>query len=305
MLRFLGRRLGFSLVTVGLVVTVVFWLSRVSGDPVTLLAGFDATEESKEQLRKSLGLDRPFLMQYFSYLGEIARFEFGNSFRSGRSAMGEVWSRLPATLLLASVSLTIAVAVSVPLGVLAAIRRGSWPDSVARFVALIGQAVPNFWLGLLLIFFVAVRLGWLPTGGRGGVTSLILPAVTLSTASIASLTRLTRSAMIDVLNQDYVTLARLKGLSPARVIVRHALSNALIPILTILGLQIGLLLAGSVVVETIFAWPGVGRLMIQSLEVSDYPVVQAIVLVIATTVVLANLLTDLIYMVIDPRIRYD
>ncbi|MFT3851874.1 MAG: ABC transporter permease [Ilumatobacteraceae bacterium] len=220
--------------------------------------------------------------------------------------MDEVLHRLPATLSLAAAALLIAVLVAVPLGVIAAIKRGRWPDTAARFVALVGQAVPNFWLGLLLIFGFGVKLGWFPTGGRdAGWRSLVLPAITLSTASVASLTRLTRSAMIDVLNQDYITLARLKGLRTRRVILRHGLSNALIPILTILGLQIGLLLAGSVVVETIFAWPGIGRLVIQSLEVSDYPVVQAAVLIIAISVVLANLATDLVYMIVDPRIRYD
>ncbi|MFV0309752.1 MAG: ABC transporter permease [Desertimonas sp.] len=306
MLRFLGRRLGYAIITVGLVLTVVFWMSRVAGDPVRLLAGFDATDENLEQIRSDLGLDEPLVMQYGRFVGDISEGDFGKSFRTGRPAMGEVMNRLPATLSLAAAALVFAVVVAVPLGILAALKRGRWPDTVARFIALVGQAVPNFWLGLLFIFFFAVRMGWFPTGGRNdGFRSLILPALTLSTASVASLTRLTRSAMIDVLNQDYITLARLKGLKPHRVIVRHGLSNALIPILTILGLQIGLLLAGSVVVETIFAWPGIGRLVIQSLEVSDYPVVQAAVLVIALSVVLANLATDVIYMLVDPRIRYD
>lgn len=304
MLGFFGRRLGYAAITVALVVTVVFTMSRVAGDPVTLLAGFDATEENMAQIRESLGLDDPFVVQYGNYVADVFGFEFGDSFRTGRPAMSEVTNRLPATLTLAAVALLIGVVVAVPLGVYAAIKRGSWPDRVARFIALIGQAVPNFWLGLLLIFLLAVNLDLFPTGGKGGPASIVLPAITMSTASIASLTRLTRSAMLDVLNQDYITLARLKGLSPLRVIVRHGLSNALIPILTIMGLQIGLLLAGSVVVETIFAWPGVGQLVIQSLQVSDYPVVQAAVLVIALMVVLANLATDLVYMVVDPRIRY-
>jgi peptide/nickel transport system permease protein len=304
MVHFLGRRLGYALITVLLVVTVVFWMSRVAGDPVTLLAGFDVSEESMAKIRESLGLDRSIVVQYGQFLSDLVHLRFGDSFRTGRPAMDEVLHRLPATLSLAAAALTFAVLVAVPLGVLAALKRGRWPDKAARLVALIGQAVPNFWLGLLLIFLFAVRLGWLPTGGRDdGWKSLVLPALTLSTASLASLTRLTRSAMIDVLNQDYITLARLKGLKTGRVIVRHGLSNALIPILTILGLQVGLLLAGSVVVETIFAWPGIGRLVIQSLEVSDYPVVQAAVLIIALCVVLANIATDVVYMVVDPRIR--
>ena len=306
MVRFLGRRLGYAAITVALVVTVVFWMSRVAGDPVTLLAGFDVTEESKATIRADLGLDDPIVVQYGTFVTDIVTLDFGDSFRTGQPAMEEVLDRLPATLTLALTALLFAVVIAVPLGVLAALKRGRWPDSLARFVALLGQAVPNFWLGLLLIFFFAVRLDLFPTGGRDdGWKSLILPALTLCTASLASLTRLTRSAMIDVLNQDYITLARLKGLRAKRVILRHGLSNALIPILTILGLQIGLLLAGSVVVETIFAWPGVGRLVIQALEVSDYPVVQAAVLVIAISVVLANIATDLVYMIVDPRIRYD
>lgn len=304
MARFLLIRVAQSVVTVTLVVFVVFVMSRVAGDPVTLLAGFDFSQEDIAEVREELGLNDPLHEQFGRFLLDIARGDFGTSFRTNQPAMDEVLSRAPATAQLALVSMAISLAISIPLGVVAAIKRGSITDSVARFFALLGQATPNFWLGLMLIFFFAVRLGWLPTGGRPDWKALILPAFTLGTASAASITRLTRSAMVDVLNQDYITQARLKGLPERTVVLRHGFRNAMIPVLTILGLQIGILLAGSVIVETIFAWPGVGRLIIQSLGVSDYPVVQAAVLLIATTVVVANLITDIVYMIIDPRIRY-
>lgn len=304
MARFLVVRLAQSLTTIVLVLFVVFAMSRVAGDPVTLLAGFDFSQADIELVRDDLGLNDPFLQQFGRFMVDTARGDFGTSFRSNQPAMDEVLDRAPATAQLALVSFVISLCISVPLGVLAAVRRGSKADSVARFFALLGQATPNFWLGLMLIFFFSVRLGWLPTGGRGGWTSLILPAFALGTASAASITRLTRSAMIDVMNQDYITQARLKGMPEWKVIFKHGFRNAMTPVLTILGLQIGILLAGSVIVETIFAWPGVGRLVIQSLGVSDYPVIQAAVLLIVTTVVFANLLTDILYMVIDPRIRY-
>ena len=304
MARFLLVRIAQSLVTILLVLIVVFAISRVAGDPVTLLVSFDFSQEQIEEVRDELGLNDPLVAQFARFLGNAVQGDFGDSFRTDRPAMEEVLDRAPATAQLAVLSLAISLVISIPLGVLAAIKRGTLADGVARFFALIGQATPSFWLGLMLIFFFAVRLGWFPTGGQGGLDHLILPAVTLGTAAAASITRLTRSSMLDVWNRDYMTLARAKGVPERTVILKHGFRNAMIPVLTILGLRIGTLLAGSVVVETIFAWPGVGRLIIQAIQVSDYPVVQAAVLLIATTVVVANLLTDLAYMVIDPRIRY-
>lgn len=304
MARYLFIRLAQSAVTILLVVLVVFGISRVAGDPVTLLAGFDFSQEDIDRVKGELGLSDPLPEQFFRFVGEAVRGDFGDSFRTDRPAMEEVLNRAPATFELALVSLAISLLISIPLGVVAAMARGSKVDVFARLLALIGQAAPSFWLGLILIFFFSVRLGWFPTGGRDGAISIVLPAFTLGTAAAASITRLTRSTMLDVINRDYITLARTKGLPERTVILKHAFRNAMIPVITILGLRIGTLLAGAVIVETIFAWPGIGRLIIQAITVSDYPVVQAAVLLIATTVVLANLLTDVLYMVIDPRIRY-
>ena len=304
MLRFLLLRLAQSCLTIFLVLVVVFAISRIAGDPITLLAGFDTTPEDIARLRDELGLSDPLPVQFANFAGEAVRGDFGRSFRTDQPAMGEVLSRTPASAELAVVSLLISLLISIPLGLIAAIHRGTVIDTLARFFALVGQAAPSFWLGLMLIFFFSVRLGWFPTGGRGGLVNLVLPAFTLGTAAAASLTRLTRSTMLDVYNRDYMTMAGAKGLPQRTVILKHGFRNAMIPVLTILGIRVGTLLAGAVVVETIFAWPGVGRLIIQSIQVSDYPVVQAAVLLIATTVVLANFLTDVLYMFIDPRIRY-
>lgn len=304
MTRFLILRVGQSLLTILLVMFVVFAVARVAGDPVTLLVDFDTSQADIDQLKEELGLNDPLPVQFIEFVIDAARGDFGTSFRTSRPAMKEVLERVPASLQLAGLSLFFALVIAIPLGVLAAVSRGSMIDVIARLFALVGQAAPNFWVGLMLIFFFSVRLGWLPTGGRGGLDHMILPAITLGTAGAASIARLTRSALLDVLNSDFVTMARAKGLPRRTVIFKHALRNAMIPVVTILGLRIGALISGSVIVETIFAWPGVGRLIIQAINVSDFPVVQAAILLTATAVVFANLLTDIAYMFIDPRIRY-
>ena len=304
MRRYLAIRLVQSLVTILLVLFVVFALARLAGDPVTLLVDFEASQDDIDQIKENLGLNDPLPVQFVRFLGDAVQGDFGTSFRTSRPAMDEVLSRVPASAQLAGFSLLISLAISIPLGVLAAVTRGSIIDVIARFFALIGQAAPNFWVGLMLIFLFAVRFGWFPTGGRGGLDHMILPAITLGTSASASLTRLTRSSMLEVINSDFVTMARAKGLPRRVVIFKHALRNALIPIVTILGVRVGVLISGSVIVETIFAWPGVGRLIIQAINVSDFPVVQAAVLLTATTIIAANFLTDIAYIVIDPRIRY-
>ncbi len=293
-----------SVLTIFLVLLVVFSIARVAGDPVTLLVGFDFSQQDINQLKTELGLNDPLPVQFVRFVGDAMHGDFGTSFRTNQPAMKEVLQRVPASAQLALFALAISLAISLPLGVLAAITRGSPIDAGARTIALVGQAAPDFWLGLMLIFLFAVRLHWLPTGGRGGLDHMILPGITLGASASASLTRLTRSSMLDVLNRDYVTMARAKGVPERVVIAKHAFRNAMIPVITILGLRLGTLLAGSVIAETIFAWPGVGRLIIQAIQVSDFPVVQAAVLLTATTVVLANFLTDIAYMFIDPRIRY-
>jgi len=304
MRRYLVLRLLQGLFTLLLVMITVFTIARVAGDPITLLVSFDSSQADIDRIREEMGLADPLPQQFARFMWDAARGDFGTSFRTGAPAMEEVLGRVPATLQLTAFALLISLAISIPLGVLAAVTRGSLADVVARLFALVGQAAPNFWVGLMLIFFFSVRLGWFPTGGRGGLDHMILPAITLGTSASASLTRLTRSAMLDVIHSDYVTMARAKGLPRRVVIFKHALRNALIPVVTILGVRAGVLISGSVIIETIFAWPGVGRLIIQAINVSDFPVVQAAVLLTATTIILANFATDIAYMFIDPRIRY-
>jgi ABC-type dipeptide/oligopeptide/nickel transport system permease component len=285
------------------VITLVFVALRMSGDPAAAMLPGDASVEETIALRRTLGLDRPLYMQYASFLGSAVTGDFGTSFRHQQPAFELVLERLPATLELAFAALVLALVVAVPLGILAAVYRGGAVDIAAMAFAVVGQATPYFWMGIMLILIVAVQLDWLPTSGRGGMERLILPAVTLGTHFAASLARLTRTSMLEVLGQNFVTTARAKGLSERSVILGHALKNAAVPVVTLIGLQFGTLLGGAVVTETIFAWPGVGRLAVQSIFVRDYPVVQAGVLVLALTFVALNLLVDLLYGWLDPRIR--
>jgi ABC-type dipeptide/oligopeptide/nickel transport system permease component len=285
------------------VITLVFVALRMSGDPAAAMLPGDASVEETIALRRTLGLDRPLYAQYASFLGSAVTGDFGTSFRHQQPAFELVLERLPATLELAFAALALALVVALPLGILAAVYRGGPVDAAAMVFAVIGQATPYFWMGIMLILIVAVQLDWLPTSGRGGMERLILPAVTLGTHFAASLARLTRTSMLEVLGQNFVTTARAKGLSEGSVILGHALKNAAVPVVTLIGLQFGTLLGGAVVTETIFAWPGVGRLAVQSIFVRDYPVVQAGVLVLALTFVALNLLVDLLYGWLDPRIR--
>jgi peptide/nickel transport system permease protein len=302
-LEFVVRRLVHTaLVTLG-VVTLVFVALRLSGDPASTMLPGDASVDELRALRHTLGLDQPLATQYVSFLWSAVRGDFGESFRHQQPAFGLVLERLPATLELAFAALLLAVVVALPLGILAALHRGRLLDVVAMGLAVVGQATPYFWMGIMLILVVSVELGWLPTSGRGGWQRLILPAITLGTHFAAVLARLTRTSMLEVLGQNFVTTARAKGLAERRVILAHALKNAAVPVVTLIGLQFGTLLGGAVVTETIFAWPGVGRLAVQSVFVRDYPVVQAGVLVLALAFVAINLLVDLLYGVLDPRIR--
>ncbi len=303
MLEFVTRRLlHTALVTLG-VVTLAFVALRLSGDPAATMLPGDASVDELRDLRHALGLDRPLHVQYVAFLGSAVRGDFGDSFRHQQPAFGLVLERLPATLELAFAALLLAVVVALPLGIVAAIYRGRAVDMVAMGFAVVGQATPYFWMGIMLILVVSVELGWLPTSGRGGWPHLILPAVTLGTHFAASLARLTRTSMLEVLGQNFVTTARAKGLGEPRVVLAHALKNAAVPVVTLIGLQFGTLLGGAVVTETIFAWPGVGRLAVQSIFVRDYPVVQAGVLVLALVFVAINLAVDLLYSTLDPRIR--
>jgi peptide/nickel transport system permease protein len=284
---------------------IVFVLVRVSGDPVVLLLPEEATREQITQLREALGLDRSIPEQYLIYMRDLIRGDFGTSLRyTNQPALPIVLERLPATLQLTLAALLVAVVVSFPAGIIAATNRNRWPDAGATGFAVLGEAMPNFWLGIMLILVFGVQLGWLPVSGRGGLESLILPAVTLGTALAALLTRLMRSSLLEVLNQDYVRTATAKGLRRRMVLIKHAVRNALLAYVTVLGLQVASLMAGAVVTEQVFAWPGIGLLAIQAINSRDMAVIQAVVVVAALIVMVANLLVDVLYALIDPRITY-
>ena len=302
-LGYITRKLGHTLFVAFGVVTLVFAALRMSGDPAATMLPGDASVEELRALRHTLGLDQPLPMQYLHFLAGAITGDFGTSLRHQEPAMGLVLERLPATLELAFAALVLSVAVGVPLGIVAALRRGKLADMIAMAFAVVGQATPYFWMGIMLILVFAVELRWLPTSGRGGVDRLILPSITLGTHFMAVLARLTRTSMLEVLGQNYVVTARAKGLTERAVVLVHALKNAAVPIVTLIGLQFGTLLGGAVVTETIFAWPGVGRLAVQSIFVRDYPVVQAGVFVLALSFVAINLIVDLLYGWLDPRTR--
>jgi peptide/nickel transport system permease protein len=292
-----------TLVVLG-VLTIVFGLMYLSGDPVAVLAPPDATQEDLAELRRLLGFDRPLGVQYLDFLAHAVRGDFGTSVRYQVPALPFVLSRLPATALLAGAALVWMLAIAIPTGILSALRPGTWIDTVSRLTALAGQSLPSFWLGIVLIFVFAVQLRVLPVSGLDGWRSLVLPSFTLGVIQAATLSRVLRSSLLDALQRDYVRTARSKGLRGRAVIVKHALRNATIPALAILGVQIGFLLSGAVVVEQVFAYPGMGRLVLQAVGNRDVPVVQAFVFVTAIVVALVNLLLDVVYTLVDPRIRY-
>jgi peptide/nickel transport system permease protein len=301
--RFLIRRVLRTLVVVWGVVTVVFIIIRLSGDPIALMVAPETPPAEIERVRDRMGLNDPLIVQYVVYLRNLVQGDFGTSIRFREDALGVVVERIPVTLQIAVAAFTVAIVIALPVGVLSAVRPNSWIDQVAMVLALIGQAVPTFFLGIVLILVFAVRFRWFPTSGIESPLGYVLPALTLGAFAMASITRLTRAAMLEVLSQDYVRTARAKGLRPSLVINRHALRNALVPVITIMGLQFGALLGGSVVTETVFALPGMGRLIIQAIGNRDYPVVQAGVFLIALAFVMVNLLVDVLYAVLDPRIR--
>jgi peptide/nickel transport system permease protein len=305
-LRFLVRRILLTIPVLLGVATLVFSLIHlIPGDPVQSMLGDGAPQESINELRSRLGLDRPLYVQYFSFLNGVAHGNLGTSLRTSESVTRAIADRLPATFELAAAAMLVAVVIAIPLGVIAAAGAGSLVDHVATTLALVGISMPNFWLGPLLAIVFAVELGWLPVSGRGTLAQLVLPALTLGAPLAAVLARTTRASVIDELRELYVTAARARGISRARAVLKHAFRNSLIPIVTVLGLQLGAVLTGAVITETIFAWPGVGRLLIQSIGFRDYPLVQGCILLIALTYVSMNLLTDLAYGLLDPRIRYE
>ncbi len=300
---FLIRRLLQSLLVLFGVSLVVFLILHLTGDPTLLLLPPDATAEEIQRFRQAMGFNDPMLVQYFRFLRGAVQGNFGTSLRHGEPAFRLVAERLPATLELAGAALLVALSLAIPAGIVSAVRRNTPLDYVTTVMALLGQSMPTFWLGIMLILIFSVQFNLLPSFGRGDLAHLVLPAITLGLFTTARIMRLTRSGMLEVLGQDYIQTARAKGMGEWPVIWKHALKNAAIPIVTIVGIELGTLLGGAVITETIFAWPGVGRLSVQAIFNRDYPVVQAAVFLLASTFVLVNLFVDIVYTYLDPRIR--
>ena len=299
----ISRVLTAFAVVLGVVCLVFFLLHLVPGDPVEVMLGESAHPADKEALQRALGLDQPLHVQFGRYLASLGQFDLGTSLYSKRPVRDLLLERLPATVELGVAALMVALLLAVPLGVLAAVKKGTAWDVGAMGIALFGVSIPNFWMGPMLILVGALWLGWFPVSGREGVFSLVLPALTLGTALASILSRMIRSALLEVLNEDFMRTARGKGLPDRTVIVRHGLRNALLPVITLVGLQLGALLSGAVITETVFSWPGIGSLVVEAIHRRDYPVVQATVLCISVSYVVLNVLTDLAYAWVDPRVR--
>jgi peptide/nickel transport system permease protein len=304
MIRFVCFRLLQSLIALAILSVVVFVLARATGDPLHMILPMSATEEDYANARQYLGLDRPYVEQYLTFVGRAATGDFGNSIRARRPVSEILRERLPNSLRLALFAMTVSLAMAFPLGVLAAVKKGTGLDRAAQVISVLGQSLPSFWVAIILVEFVAGRWQWLPAGGNEGFTSYILPGFTLGWFVVAGLMRLLRSGMLEVLDSEYVKLARLKGVAESRVVWMHALKNALIPVVTFAGLYFSILVTTAIVVETVFAWPGLGRLAYEGISSRDFPVIQAVVLTTAAIVTVVNLAVDLLYAVIDPRIRY-
>jgi peptide/nickel transport system permease protein len=306
MLVYIFRRLLLAVPTLWLALTLVFVIFRlVPGDPAQLVAGEMAPQSVVEQIRREMGLDEPMLVQYGHYLWRTVQGDLGVSKVFGQNASKQLRTRIPRTVQLALTAMLLAVAVGLPAGVLSAVRRGSAWDYGSMFGAILGVCLPSFWLGLMLILLFAVKLRWLPSTGSGTLLHLILPAVTLAANQMAVIARMTRSSMLEVVTLDFIRTARAKGLSDQAVVLRHALRNAMIPTVTVIGIQFGLLLGGSIVVESVFAWPGIGQLMIDSVRMRDYTMVQAVALTFALSFLLINIIVDVLYAQLDPRVRYE
>lgn len=283
---------------------IVFLLARLSGDPLHIMLPEEATAEDYADAARQWGLDKPLPLQYLAFLGNALRGDLGRSIRLRRPTLELVLERLPATLQLAGASIAVSLLIAIPIGVLSAVKRDSALDYVGKVIALLGQSMPSFWLGIVLIWVFAVMLGWLPASGRGGPKHYILPAIALGWYQVAAVMRLVRSAMLDVMDSEYVKLARIKGVAERSVVWKHCLRNAAIPPLTYIGFVVAVLLTGSVVIETVFSWPGIGLLAIDAVRYRDFPLVQTIVLIYAAKFVLINLVVDMLYVYLDPRIKY-
>jgi peptide/nickel transport system permease protein len=305
MKKFIIKRLGLAIVSLFLLSVTIFLLMRVTGDPAVLLAEPGASAADLEAIRDQFGLNRPLWIQYVSFVGHLFRGDFGQSFYYRTDVFELYLSRLPASLLLAGAAMAFSLIIGIPTGIIAAVRVNQWWDSVGKIFALLGLSMPSFWVGLVMILFFSVYLGWLPSSGSGTLLHLVMPSIALGWVFAAAHMRLTRSSMLEVLGSEYVKLARLKGLPEALVISKHAFKNALIPVLTLAGINLVIMVNVAVVVETVFAWPGVGRLLYEGIAFRDFPVVQATVLLGGVMIVVVNLVVDILYAVIDPRIRYE
>jgi len=301
---FFLRRMALVIPTiVGAVTLVFFFLHMIPGDPVEVMLGETAQQADKENLREELGLNLPLYVQYGRFMAGVAQGDLGESYFYRRPVAQVIADRVPATVELALAAFLVAGLIAIPLGIVAALREGTAVDNASVLFSLVGVSMPNFWLGPLLIILFSIQLGWFPVSGRGGVGSLVLPAITLGTALAAVLSRMTRASLLERLGEDYLTVARAKGLPEWKVILKHALRNALIPIITVMGLQFGALLSGAIITENVFSWPGIGTLLINAITARDYPLVQGCVLFITFSYVFVNLVTDLLYGWVDPRIR--
>ena len=303
--RFIIIRLGQALITLLILSLAVFLSVHLTGDAAAYLLPPEASVQDYENLKKIMGLDKPLPVQYGLFLGRVVRGDFGNSLISGRSSRDVLLERFPATLQLAAAAFLLTIIMGIPLGVLSAVKRDTILDTIGKCFAVAGIAAPSFWIAIMLILLFGAILGWLPTYGRGGIEYFILPAFVLSWASMAGVLRLTRSSMLEVLDSEYVKFARIKGLNERIVVYKHALKNAVIPVMTFSGLTLAGLLNGSVAIEVVFAWPGIGRLMLQGIQNRDFPVVQATVLAAGLLYILTTLLVDILYAYVNPRIRYD
>jgi peptide/nickel transport system permease protein len=301
---FFLRRLTVLIPTViGALTLVFFFLHMIPGDPVEVMLGETAQQADKERLRQELGLNQPLYIQYGRFMAGIVQGDLGSSYFYRRPVVHVIVDRVPATVELALAAFLVAGLIAIPLGIIAALREGTAVDNAAVLFSLVGVSLPNFWLGPLLIILFSIKLGWFPVSGKAGIASLVLPAITLGAAFAAILSRMTRASLLERLGEDYLMVARAKGLPEWKVILKHALRNALIPIITVMGLQIGALLSGAIITENVFSWPGIGTLLINAIEARDYPLVQGCILFISLSYVLVNLLTDLFYGWADPRIR--
>lgn len=304
MLKFIAKRILMAIpVLLGVMLIVFIIMSFKPGDPVQVFLGENYTQEAYNEVYEELGLGDPFLVRYFNYVKNACKGDLGTSYSTKRSVTNEIFSRFPATLRLASAAIFVAVLFGIPLGVISATKQYSIFDSTSMFLALFGVSMPNFWLGIMLILIFSAKLQWFPSSGDAGFISLILPAFTLSANSLATITRMTRSSMLETIRQDYIRTAHAKGLKEIAVVIRHALRNAMIPVITSVGLQFGFALSGAVLVETVFSWPGIGRLLVDAIKLSDTPLVMGIVVVMAASFTIINLVIDILYAFFDPRIR--